>query len=255
MSRLVPLSLTLLSVALVWGCSETHQPDVYPTGPAADDGEPAPADGQGGDSPGENPADGDGRTPGDAPDPGRPSVDVTIGAGAPVDIVPDDTLSEAPSRARRRMDLDQLAASLVRVTDGIGWTVLTRGEEVDQFEALSRTLGKPDFVEITTEDLEPSALFQKFLDDAARSVCAKVVDRDVGRLPAMRLLAKPSETDEQTLMRLLLRFHGRWVEAGAPELESWQWLIQSATHVTGSPEEAWRAVCVALITHPDFYSY
>jgi hypothetical protein len=126
---------------------------------------------------------------------------------------------------------------------------------VDQLEALSRTLGKPDFVEITTEDLEPSALFQKFLDDAARSVCAKVVDRDVGRPPAMRLLAKPSETDEQTLVRLLLRFHGRWVEAGAAELESWQWLVQSATHVTGSPEEAWRAVCVALITHPDFYSY
>ena len=50
----------------------------------------------------------------------------------------------APTRARRRMDLDQLSTSLSRVTDGLGWTEGRPGAERDQFEELSRTLGKPD---------------------------------------------------------------------------------------------------------------
>lgn len=255
MNRLLPLVLApTVALALSLGCSDNHQPRSYPVGDGAPapDGDPDaakdPADPGATDSPPADPA-----SP--AEPPGRPGVDVTVGGGSPVDVAPDDVIAEPPTRQRRRMDLDQLSTSLRRVTDGIGWTEIRNGREIDQFEELASTLGRPDFVQITTEDLEPSALFQKFLDDAARSACDKVVTRDRSRVGEPRLLARPDETEVQTLQRLILRFHGRRLAADAPDLEHWRWLIESTTHVTGSAEEAWRGVCVALISHPDFYSY
>jgi len=239
-----------LAVAAAVGCSELNQPDGFPEGPAANpSSDPKDDAGSGGAEPPPEPDPG-GRTAAE-----RPVTAVGGGPAVPVDVVPEGAFSEAPTRARRRMDLDQLSASLDRVTGGIGWTERRGGSDRDQFEELSGTLGKPDYVEITTEDLEPSALFQKFLDDAARSVCAKVVDRDRGAAPAERLLARQGETVEASLRRLLLRFHGRRLPVDAPELEHWRWLVRSTTHVAGNEEEAWRAVCVGLLTHPDFYSY
>lgn len=246
-----------LALGLILGCSDNYSPDAYPAAAQPDPAagpDASPADpGQG--DPGVGPQDPVGEDVTPAPPAGRPRVDVTVGGGAPVDVVPEDTIAEAPTRQRRRMDLDQLSASMRLVTDGIGWTARRGAEDVDQFVELASTLGKPDFVQITTEDLEPSALFQKFLDDAARSACDKVVARDVTRVAVPRLLARPDETEDETLQRLILRFHGRRLAADAPDLEHWRWLIRSTTHVIGSVEEAWRGVCVALLTHPDFYSY
>ncbi len=237
-----------VAVAATVGCSELRQPDGFPDAPAAS---PAPeskdVEGSGASEPAQ-------RSEVDTPE-GRPVTEVGAGPAVAVAVVPEGAFEEAPTRARRRMDLDQLSASLSRVTDGLGWTEGGPGAERDQLEELSSTLGKPDYVEITTEDLEPSALFQKFLDDAARSICAKVVDRDRGAAPAERLLAREGETVDGSLRRLLLRFHGRHLSVDAPELEHWRWLVRSTAHVAGSEEEAWRAVCVGLLTHPDFYSY
>ena len=42
---------------------------------------------------------------------------------------------------------------------------------------------------------------------------------------------------------------------GSPDLASWTWLMESTLHVNPDPVESWRAVCVALINHPDFYTY
>jgi len=241
-------SLVSVVVASAFGCSELHQPDDFPDAPAASPApEPKDAEGSGASEPAPP-------SEVDAP-PGRPVTGVEVGSAVGVAVVPAGAFAEAPTRARRRMDLDQLSTSLSRVTDGLGWTEGRPGAERDQFEELSRTLGKPDYVEMTTEDLEPSALFQKFLDDAARSVCAKVVDRDRERAPAERLLARAGESVDVSLRRLLLRFHGRHLRGDAPELEHWRWLVRSTAHVAGSEEEAWRAVCVGLLTHPDFYSY
>ena len=243
-----------IALGLVLGCSNSFQPESFP--PTGDGGPPPDAPGPEADRPsGEDSPGGPDTGLADTGPPDRPRLDVTVGDGSAVDVAPADTLGEAITRQRRRMDLDQLSASLVRVTDGIGWTALRGGQELDQFVELSGTLGKPDFVEITAEDVDPSALFQKFLDDAARSVCAKVVDRDATRAPGERLLARDGETEDATLLRLLLRFHGRSLSANAPDLEHWRWLIRSTTHVTGSAQEAWRGVCVALLCHPDFYSY
>ena len=207
-----------------------------------------------------------------APAPARPEppavippVDVHAGAATPVALSPAPVEPEAPYRERRRMDLDQLDAALRGVTGGIGWTETRGGREVNLFEDLASTLGKPDFLQITEEDLEPSAMFQKFLDDAARSACARLMSEDPTRATEARTffvraepeasLAEAPERVVANLQYLLLRFHGRAVGPDAPELEPWLWLMRSAAHVTTEQPTVWRTLCVGLLTHPDFYTY
>ena len=186
-------------------------------------------------------------------------------APAPVATVAppvDAGLAPPVSRARRRMNIDQLDASIRRAT-GLGWEA--NGQNL--FEQFAPTLGKPDFVERTREDLDPSPIFQKFLDDAARSVCDRLVKGEPGSRPADRVLftavppgrvtgdPDPPAAVDANLRALILRFHGRKLAAGAPELDGWRWLYQSAYHVSASPEQTWRTICVGMITHPDFYLY
>ena len=164
-------------------------------------------------------------------------------------IEPPDRPETVPTRPRRRMNLDQLNRAMTQVSDGIAWEV--RG--VNQFEQLSMTLGRPDYIQITAEVLEPTALFQKFLDDAARSVCAKMIDRDEDEGRAELL---PGDRDQvENLQRLVLKFHGRDLPIESAELQPWVWLADSAAFVSHDQSMAWWTVCVGLFTHPDFYSY
>ena len=192
---------------------------------------------------------------------------------AQVSLMPKPPEEEAPYRSRRRMDLDQLNAALKTVSGGFEWEV--NGE--NQFEELASTLGKPDFDTLTQEDLDPSAMFLKFLDDASRDICFRLVEQDVQRTESTRVLfhlASPEDTlanapnaIELNMVYLLKRFHGMSsiascedCEEGDPnalgnELQQWVWLYQAAEHVSSSPQDAWRTVCIALINHPDFYMY
>lgn len=192
-------------------------------------------------------------------------VDVIPDDGHHGSLFPDPTPPPPPIRARRRMDLDQLDQAVRAATAGIGWTETRGTTDVNLFQDLARTLGKPDFVEITTEDLEPSATFVKFMDDAARSVCQRLLDREEQDLQGHVFLVDAAVSDtwagapgpvSRNLARLLLRFHGRKVDPDAPELAHWKWLMRSVGHVhPGQPRAAWQALCVGLFTHPDFYSY
>lgn len=170
-------------------------------------------------------------------------------------------VGDEPSRLRNRLTIDQLNASIRQVTGGIGWT---RGG-VDQFEVLASTMGVPDYAVSTQEDLETSALFQKFLGDAARFVCAELSDQAAtGGGAGDVLLGDVAPTDDLStnpegvtanLVRLILRFHGQQFTSDSPEVQRWKWLFESSHAISGEPMEAWSLVCVALITHPDFYTY
>jgi len=177
----------------------------------------------------------------------------------PIPPGPDEGL-----RGRRRMDIDQLDASIQRVTGGIAWTESGPGSD-NQFEELSSTLGKPDYIDSTQEDLTVSLLFEKFLGDAARSVCAELIESELAAAATERVLmvevepetttAEDAAAIEANLRYLLLRYHGEDLPSGDSRLTPWTWLFESSVHVSGSPVAAWHAVCVGLITHPDFYSY
>lgn len=168
-------------------------------------------------------------------------------------------------RSWRRMNIDQLKASIEAVTGGIGWTEVQDGEEVDLFVALDGTMGKPDFLSATEEDLVPGLLFQKFLEDAATSACTRLMEVEPGRAAADRALLVAAELEdtpdtapaaiEANLAAALLRFHGRAVSPGDPALAPWIRLVDGVYALDGDMSAAWRAVCVGLITHPDFYRY
>ncbi len=192
---------------------------------------------------------------------------IEIEDGERVDLMPPEPVAEptlAPMRPRRRMNIDQLDAAMLQVSGGIKWTEPNR--DVSLFQTLSATLGKPNYIQITTEDLEPSALFQKFLDDAARSVCVRIVERDLemaNRADRVLLrhvgrndtIASNTAGVDDNLQYLLQRWHGRVAAVDAPELAGWRWLFESATFVSGESLDGWNAVCVGLFVSPDFYTY
>ena len=176
----------------------------------------------------------------------------------------------AEVRLRRRLDIDQLDASIRTVTGGVGWTETRNNVEINLFEDLAETLGKPDYLDSTNEDLAPTLIFQKFLGDAARATCTELAGEEARThhltTPAERHLmihAGPQDRGadadakiDANLRALLLNFHGTYVpQDDDARLNSWRWLYDSSLHVSDSPETAWRTVCVGLITHPDFYTY
>jgi len=186
-----------------------------------------------------------------------------LACGGVPDDVPDVPSPEGSARGLRRMDIDQLDASL-RVATGVTWTEVVDGETVALFEKLRLTLGKPDYKAATEEDLAPGLLFQKFLDDAANAVCTEVINRERFGGGARYLLQSATMTDtpatapgaiDADLTHALLVFHGRNIAAGDAEHARWRWLFDIVYADTGETHTAWRAVCVALITHPAFYAY
>lgn len=192
-------------------------------------------------------------------DPAPPPLDPptgTIGTG-PTVPVPED----GASRPWRRMNVDQLKASLEAVSGGIVW----EEDGAAALDTLAPTLGKPDYAQSTREDLTPTLLFQKFLDDAATWTCDELLEREAlgATAPVFLVYAGLGDTFttapdavNENLAHLVLRFHGRSVGPDAIELEPWRFLFESSLVVGGEDTKAaWKAVCTALVTHPDFYMY
>ncbi|MBN8613642.1 MAG: hypothetical protein J0L92_23805 [Deltaproteobacteria bacterium] len=175
-------------------------------------------------------------------------------------------LGTGPARARHRMDVDQLDASLFAAT-GMRWEVGT----TNQLTRFRATLGVPNFATSTHEDLEPSPLFLKFVDDAARSVCTRLLDAETAATRTSSVFLVHADIDDRlpadqdaiddNLAMLLARFHSRVIEPGSEELDPWRSLWSASLALTANEmgetdgETAWRTVCVALIDHPDFYLY
>ena len=191
------------------------------------------------------------------------SPEVQVENRGPAEVTP---TAQDWGRDWRRMDLDQLKASFERVSGGVKWSSPESRDSVDMFDDLASTLGKPDYLDSTHEDLDPSLLFQKFLKDAATAVCLGILEEDWRRQAAERQFVTELELEatwqsdpegvRKNLARLLLRFHGRVAAPDSGEIDEWAWLFRSVSHVTASnTQRSWNAVCVALITHPDFYTY
>ena len=183
----------------------------------------------------------------------RPSVAADpIGLATPPDAA-------IPARSKRRMRIDQLDAS-IRAATGFTWNL----NGTNQFEALAGSLGVPDYVERVTIDRDAGLLFQKFLDDAANSVCDDLVEAEFQGRSSVFLthvelddtVATNPEGVDDTLRAAVLRFHGYRIPEGDPQLDTWRFLFEGALSVTGNDTRAaWRTVCIGLIVHPDFYQY
>ena len=169
------------------------------------------------------------------------------------DVLPE---SEEPYRNKKRMSVAQVKASMERVSGGIEW----KSGSQSLWEKYSSTLGVPDYQQSVTEDLSPSIMFQKFLDDAAVHTCTNWINTEFSG--SQRLFfseIEPTDTDPAktrlNIAYLQQRIHGQVIDPGAPIIDSYVELHALVMQRTSDVQAAWKTVCVGFFTHPDFYIY
>ncbi|MBM4778095.1 MAG: hypothetical protein GQE15_10390 [Archangiaceae bacterium] len=187
---------------------------------------------------------------------------VTGGGGA--------VMTGPASAGSQRLSVRQLAQSMNVALGGSTWMV----GSVNGFDARTRTLGEPDYIGVVDENLEPSSLFLKFMDDAAKDACTRAVNADQTKAANQRVVYKAvSLTDtvasnasavDQNLVYLKLRFHGIKVPLTddatlAPLRKLFDDAVKgaagTATPTAAHVKEGWRAVCVGLLMAPEYHLY
>ncbi|MEO1337096.1 MAG: hypothetical protein AAFV29_15735 [Myxococcota bacterium] len=168
-----------------------------------------------------------------------------------------DPVDKSIGQVARRMTVDQMRRTIPMLFDGITWTLDGRNGNTSAFDTLSRTLGEPDYIEVTTPNTDPSALFAKFMDDMAGDVCTKAATRDQQTTDLeRRLIARYPDDVARNLRYLRLKLHGIHVPQDSTDgLEELIQLHDDVVDSTRSAVAAWYAVCVAMVTAPEFLTY
>ncbi|MFO0593488.1 MAG: hypothetical protein U0441_38460 [Polyangiaceae bacterium] len=203
-----------------------------------------------------------------------PSVAVSPGGDAlPADHPPLDS-SQLPIRSAKtqRLSVAQLRgtvpAAMGKDADGndIVWMLYS----YPGLEKLADVLGEADYANRTSDNLEISPLYLKFMDAAARDVCGKAIDADLKKSDAktrviLRYVEKTDTVEsnpdgvDKNLRYLKLRMHGVKIADDDPTpLVPLRKLFADATAATVSADasvEGWRVVCVGLLTAPEFHLY
>jgi hypothetical protein len=178
-----------------------------------------------------------------------------------------------PSRAVRRMRIDTLQAAMTKVAGNdvygapIEWKY--NGKNGFSDAAFGKALGRPDFQASTEESGVSSALYLKFVGDAARDICSQMAKNDQLRADASTRVLFPkapvatAASDDQitaNLQYLVLRFLGLRVAANDPMITGLRAVYDAGveTAVPGAQivpaAEGWRGVCVALFESPLFHN-
>ena len=140
--------------------------------------------------------------------------------------------------------------------NGVTWEEAYRGMNMNAFDALSRTLGEADYIEVTAPNTEPSPLFAKFMDDMAGNVCEAAVTADRQANSSNRSVVQFENDVDQNLRFLRLKLHSIYVPDTSMEgLEDLRQLYDDILGDTNSPEQAWTGVCIAMLTAPEFMAY
>lgn len=194
---------------------------------------------------------------GDAPTPPIAN-DMGIAADQGQTIGTDAGLQEQPDlRSSRRITVDQLRRSIPLLFGGETWTTRFQQREVEVIDGLARTLGEADFLEVTTPNVEPGPLFQKFMDDMAANLCTKSVIADLSG-GGEGLVVRHGDDIEANLRFLRLKFHAIHVpEDAAPETDGLDALraLYADLAAAHDANTAWIGVCIALVTAPEFLAY
>ena len=169
---------------------------------------------------------------------------------------------EAAHRDLKRMNLEQVRTAMEQVSGGIAWTYTDWEGEKDYWDAYALTLGVADYQTRLRDNLDPSIMFQKFLDDAAVQTCDAWVAREAAGGAAggsFFRAAAPTATDPTSvaanLVSLRRAIHGRASAPDAPLINSYAMVFETVLRRTDDPVSAWTTVCVGFFTHPDFFTY
>ena len=171
-------------------------------------------------------------------------------------------------RPRRRMTVAQLDRAILTATGGIGW-IANEWDGYSMWQELAPTLGVPDYFRRVRTDLNPSMTFQKFLSDGANVICTNLIIHEQNLEPGERVFfvhippginpINDAEATDANIQMLLLRFHGKSIATDSAQIEPWRNLVNTiaanAGPWFGDWLEAWTGMCIALLKHPDFYSY
>ena len=197
--------------------------------------------------------------------------------GAPLNVsnttttgpVEHETVELPPTSAyTKRLSVDMIQDSLPIVGgSAASWRVNYLNKEYDGFTVLGPTLGRPDYVSLTVENLEPTALYVKFMGDMAVHVCDKIIASDK-KEPTIsaRVLMRFIESDDPAagvnanLRYLKLRFLAERVQdddtEGIADLRAvYDAALNDPNNKDDAVFKAWNAVCVALFTSPSFHLY
>jgi len=172
-------------------------------------------------------------------------------------------------RSAGRMQIAQLRRSIEVVTGGLTWEEDFGNGPVRMLDALGPTMGEPDYLLVTEENLEPSLIVAKFMQDASQRICTKWVAAETGKPAAERTLvrhggafdSREADLIKTALRTLQLRFFARFVSEGAageaalaPLYELFE--TAASTSVPGREvRDGWLAVCIALMSDPEFVVY
>lgn len=205
---------------------------------------------------------------------GGPSDKGTVDTSIPVDMAVIDAgmvdmsvvEPDQVGRSAGRMTIDQLARSIPIITDGIRWTEDFGNGPVDMMTILAPTMGAPDYRNITVENLEPTLIIAKFMRDASNRICTEWVARDQEQAVGERSLVRHAEWDsldeaevKATIKALQFRFFARQIPADDDTpIAALYDLFRNASSTAIEGREAadgWTAICIALMTDPEFVLY
>jgi hypothetical protein len=212
---------------------------------------------------------------GDDPPPATVAATVSdVGPGG--DLIHPEVGLPPQSRAIKRLTVAMLADSIPVVAGNdnkgnpqpIVWKLGPNdalGTDTE-FALFDRTLGRPDYVQVTNEPAEPSALYLKFMGDMARDVCLRIIESDEQKAAPARTLTRQAPligpvTDAElgaNLRYLKLRFWGEYVPDGAEyddQVADLAAVFDSVTEGGEGTAAGWNAVCVTLLTSPAFHLY
>jgi hypothetical protein len=210
---------------------------------------------------------------------GRPSLETSPeGPSLPVDHPPVDP-SKVPVTAAvpQRLSVQQLRQTfpVTMGSDQSGKAITWIDGKKPGLDSNADTLGEADYIVLTEEMKEPSPLYLKFVDDAARSTCDQALATDwaIADPSGGTVLRHAGTADSSTsnaagvdanLRYLKLRMHG--VKVADDDTTSIQPLralfddtvaawAAGGTATDAHVKEGWRVVCVALLTAPEFHLY
>lgn len=180
-----------------------------------------------------------------------------------------------PGGGIRRLTVDEVGASVPIVAgkdengNTITWTVKKGSNTFDGYanEGYGASLGRPDYVNVTAENPEPSPLYAKFARDMALDVCGKMLKADlarpVGEQTTLWRKTKvdgtgTSATNQENMQYLILRFLGLRVTTSDPMLAALETVRAEAAANPKDPAsnaeaQGWHAVCIALFQDPAFH--
>jgi len=162
-------------------------------------------------------------------------------------------------RKALRLSVDQLKRSIPLLFNGITWVGYdsrTKKNTANMFDRLSKTLGKADYLQLTQNIREPTALFMKFMDDMAGNVCNQAIARDAKTLDRSKRTVMRYKDIDQNLRFLRLKFHAIHVPNTTTKgIEALRKLYDSILAKKKSVDIAWKGVCIAVLTSPEFFAY